>query len=503
MVFTAECACAMQSFGFTKKAPKAVKVAVQHDEAKEENVEYLTGVNDQGLEVANEKKAEESVKVIPSISNTFEVGTGRKRKVSDTRKTQAATETHLSSIHTDDDDSHARAQAPSFLPTKEEIEQDERRFHVAETIAAGTGEVAQQGVSYGLTKMGPQGDDTPKRTTQEDRSRESFIGKSLQEKELQAFKEDIEDLPNQASMDEYESMPIEDFGKAMLRGMGWEEGKAVGRMHRGMVEAVEFLPRAGRLGLGAQPAVKEEHQKKYIKPGESREKKPDLVRDPQVAAGAGLKNVKTLDEKLVERQELGPREGKRMYIADGRHSGLSGRVLKITGDKVMIELTNSGKVVTVRTTEVAEMGVATKAKVGEKRDRSDKGKSSTTPATKPWLLSNIRVRIVSKSFKGGQYYLMKGVIVDVLTPTDCLLQIEGSAMANTIEIPQRALETVLPKTGGRVCVVAGELRGRRGKLLEKIKSNGTASIQLNDDFSAHILPFDAIAEYAGALDEDD
>ena len=234
----------MQSFGFTKKAPKAVKVAVQHDEANEENVEYLTGVNDQGLEVANAKKVEESVKVIPSISNTFEVGTGRKRKVSDTRKTQVATETHLSSTHTDDDNSHARAQAPSFLPTKEEIEQDERRFHAAETIAAGTGEVAQQGVSYGLTKMGPQGDDAPKRTTQEDRSRESFIGKSLQEKELQAFKEDIEDLPNQASMDEYESMPIEDFGKAMLRGMGWEEGKAVGRMHRGMVEAVEFIPRA-------------------------------------------------------------------------------------------------------------------------------------------------------------------------------------------------------------------------------------------------------------------
>lgn len=492
----------MQSFGFTKKAPKAVKVAVQHDEAKEENVEYLTGVNDHGLEVANEKKVEESVKVIPSISNTFEVGTGRKRKVRDACETQAATEAPLKQTHTDDD-FHARTQAPSFLPTKEEIEQDEKRFHVAETIASGTGEVAQHGVSYGLTKMGPQGGDATLRKTTEDRSHESFIGKSLQEKELQAFKEDMEDLPDQASMDEYESMPIEDFGKAMLRGMGWEEGKAVGRMHKGMVEAVEFIPRAGRLGLGAQPSVKEEHQKKYIKPGETREKKPDLVRDPQIAAGAGLKNVKTLDEKLVKREELGPREGKRMYIADGRHSGMSGRVVKITDDKVSIELTNSGKVVTVRTSEIAEMSAATTAKVGEKRDRLDKGKSSTAPAIKPWLLSNIRVRIVSKSFKGGQYYLTKGVIVDVLTPTDCLLQLEGSAMASTIEVPQRALETVLPKTGGRVCIVSGTLRGRRGKLLEKIKSNGTASIQLNDDFSAHVLPFDAIAEYAGALDDDD
>jgi hypothetical protein len=27
----------------------------------------------------------------------------------------------------------------------------------------------------------------------------------------------------------YEAMPIEEFGKAMLRGMGWEDGMGVGR----------------------------------------------------------------------------------------------------------------------------------------------------------------------------------------------------------------------------------------------------------------------------------
>lgn len=404
-------------------------------------------------------------------------------------------------LSTNDDD-YTHLQAPSFLPTREEIAQDEKRFQVAETIASGTGEVAQHGVAYGLTKMGPQGTDAPKKMN-EDRSRESYIGKSLQEKELQAFKEDIEDLPNQASMDEYESMPIEDFGKAMLRGMGWEEGKAVGRMHKGMVEAVEFIPRPGRLGLGAQPAAREEHQKKYIKPGETREKKPDLVRDPLLAAGTGLKNVKTLDEKLVKREELGPREGKRMYIAQGRHCGMSGRVLKISDHEVSMELTNSGKVVSVRTSELEEMHVATNANVGEKRDRSDDGKSSSEPMAKPWLLSNIRVRVVSKSFKGGQYYLTKGLVVDVLTPTDCLLQLEGSKSGNTVEVSQQVLETVLPKTGGRVCIVSGEFRGRRGRLLEKNKSNDTASIQLNDDFSVHVVQFDAVAEYAGALDEDD
>jgi len=70
----------MQSFAFTKKAPKAVKVAVQHDEAKAA-VEYLTAVNERGLEVTNERNKEATAKIIPTISNTFEVGTGRKRKV--------------------------------------------------------------------------------------------------------------------------------------------------------------------------------------------------------------------------------------------------------------------------------------------------------------------------------------------------------------------------------------------------------------------------------------
>lgn len=480
----------MQSFSLAKKKAPALRVGVQHEDVKEA-VEYVTGVSGSRIEGATSSDAP-MAKVIPKIENTFEVGTGRRRKV---RKRNDRGVYSLA-----DREVYFPAQAPSFLPTKEEITQDNERFQVAETIAAG-GEVAQKGVTYGLTKMGPKDGNFVERKSDEDRARESFIGRNLQEKELQAFKEDMEDLPEQASIEEYEDMPIEDFGKAMLRGMGWEEGKAVGRMHRGMVEAVEFIPRPARLGLGAQPVTKDEPQKKYIKPGESREKKVDMVRDPQAVAEAGMRNVKTLDEKLVKREELGPREGKMMYISDGRHSGLSGRVLRIVGEKISVELSNSGQVVTVRSQDLREMNERqSKAAVGEKRYRNDEGKSAEIP-TEPWLFPHIRVRVVSKSFNRGQFYLKKGIIADVLTPIKCLLMIEGEGQA--VEIEQRALETVVPKPGGRVCVVAGKFRGRRGKLLEKNKSNDTASIQLNDDFVAHILPLDSIAEYSGALDEED
>ena len=52
------------------------------------------------------------------------------------------------------------------------------------------------------------------------------------------LKEDMKVLPDSASLSVYESMPIEDFGLAMLRGMGWEEGKAVGRNAKEVVRNI-------------------------------------------------------------------------------------------------------------------------------------------------------------------------------------------------------------------------------------------------------------------------
>ena len=39
----------------------------------------------------------------------------------------------------------------------------------------------------------------------------------------------LEGMPDMATVEEYQSIPVEAFGEAMLRGMGWTEGKALGR----------------------------------------------------------------------------------------------------------------------------------------------------------------------------------------------------------------------------------------------------------------------------------
>lgn len=45
--------------------------------------------------------------------------------------------------------------------------------------------------------------------------------------ETEAFKKDVANLPDTASLEEYAAMPVEAFGEAMLRGMGWSEDREV------------------------------------------------------------------------------------------------------------------------------------------------------------------------------------------------------------------------------------------------------------------------------------
>lgn len=39
---------------------------------------------------------------------------------------------------------------------------------------------------------------------------------------------DLATRPEESNLDEYESMPIEHFGAALMRGMGWKEGAPIG-----------------------------------------------------------------------------------------------------------------------------------------------------------------------------------------------------------------------------------------------------------------------------------
>jgi G-patch domain len=71
--------------------------------------------------------------------------------------------------------------------------------------------------------------------------------------EADAFQQDVRDLPDVATLDDYARVPVSQFGAALLRGMGWKEGTAASLTRSGPVEP--YLPEArpALLGIGAKP----------------------------------------------------------------------------------------------------------------------------------------------------------------------------------------------------------------------------------------------------------
>lgn len=102
--------------------------------------------------------------------------------------------------------------------------------------------------------------------------------------EEQAFKYDADSRPDAPSLDDYAATPVEEFGKALLRGMGWREGMGAGKGGVGPNAPPEVKKRSALLGLGAKErpaaaatggsAVKRDFK---VKKPDAREYKP-LVR---------------------------------------------------------------------------------------------------------------------------------------------------------------------------------------------------------------------------------
>ncbi|KAK0524796.1 DNA primase large subunit Spp2 [Tilletia horrida] len=70
--------------------------------------------------------------------------------------------------------------------------------------------------------------------------------------EEDALRRDLDYRPDAPDAAAYQAVPVEAFGAAMLRGMGWKEGMGAGRRRNGPQQAPEVQRRAALLGLGAK-----------------------------------------------------------------------------------------------------------------------------------------------------------------------------------------------------------------------------------------------------------
>lgn len=74
--------------------------------------------------------------------------------------------------------------------------------------------------------------------------------------ETTSFRADVQARPESATLDQYNAIPVEEFGAALLRGMGWKDGQAIGRGNYGSTTNATRprIPerRPGFLGIGAK-----------------------------------------------------------------------------------------------------------------------------------------------------------------------------------------------------------------------------------------------------------
>ncbi|XP_010542666.1 PREDICTED: protein MOS2 [Tarenaya hassleriana] len=330
---------------------------------------------------------------------------------------------------------------------------------------------------------------------------------------LKSLREDLDRLPDDMAFEDYEDVPVEGFGAALLAGYGWKPGQGIGKNAKEDVKVKEYKKWANREGLGFDPKISKARETKA-----------------EVKEGNGKS-----DERRESNGVDGFSVGKEVRIIAGREIGLKGKIVEKLGlDSVVLKLSGGEEEVKAGIDEIAVLGTKEEERCLKKlkdlrireenqsshkeKDRKSSKRSRDTERghrnevevvvkddREPtrdrkqkisWLRSHIRVRVISKNLKGGRFYLKKGKVVDVVGPMTCDI-----AMDETRElvqgVDQELLETALPRRGGPVLVLFGRHKGVYGSLVEKDLDTETGVVRDADSHEMLDVKLEQIAEFMG------
>jgi hypothetical protein len=133
-----------------------------------------------------------------------------------------------------------------------------------------------------------------------------------------------------------------------------------------------------------------------------------------------------------------------------------------------------------------------------KRHKSRREELPSRDRNSPWLIPNIRVRVMSSKY-GSSFYKDKGMVVDVTQKGVATLKMSNGQLIHAAE---RHLETALPKVGGNACILTGKQRYSKGKLLERDSKANRGAVHVFEDMSIVATSVDDMAEWCGPLDDD-
>ncbi|GAB2296027.1 hypothetical protein Dimus_030166 [Dionaea muscipula] len=395
----------------------------------------------------------------------------------------------------------------------------ELQFEVESSAAAAA---ADSNMAYGLNRRKTSGEDPTPRN------------KPIDDVLLRKLKNDLHDMPDEEGFAQFDEVPVEGFGAALLAGYGWHKGRGIGRNAKGDVKVLEYTRRAAKEGIGF---FSDPNPGTHNATGRN---------SSHVGQESGSDN--RVEEQVKTSEILGYAAGTEVRIIVGRDAGLKGRFIKLLsdGDSMLLELSRSGEEVRVRIGDVAELGSKEEenclrklkehaSKVenedrrgGDKNNRDAPGDQRSGRERKerkrgredmrrdgvidaklvrgqreeekgsqvPWLRSHIRVRIISKELKGGRLYLKKGEVVDVVGPTICDISMDETKEL-VQGVGQNILETALPRRGGPVLVLLGNHKGVYGSLVERDMERETGVVQDADTHELLSVKLEQIAEYVG------
>jgi hypothetical protein len=127
--------------------------------------------------------------------------------------------------------------------------------------------------------------------------------------EEDAFLNDVHNAPDAPTLEAYEATPIEGFGAALLRGMGWKDGEEIGK-NGVAAKPKEIKRRPALLGIGAKEEAAVGVELGEWSGGKSKGKKVTQIYNPVTLRNKHTGEVITEEElkAKLERQSMIPDE---------------------------------------------------------------------------------------------------------------------------------------------------------------------------------------------------
>ena len=262
----------------------------------------------------------------------------------------------------------------------------------------------------------------------------------------------------ESSIEDYEEVPISDFGAALMRGMGWEKGKGVGR-NRKIVEPVNFETKKRTLGVTIHEEESAEAEKimmefnlgDYIEiaGGQQKGKHAKIL---SLSLETGRCIVRLPNDEVIDLAGMNMLRGSReeyLKLRDQEQDNLP---------------------------DVFTVGKKSKSKkIKDEPIETNGGPEVPTKphsSSRPWLHRDLMVRIVCQKYAAGKYYCKKVTVVDIIDPYNCTCRDDRGKLLE--EVPQSILETVIPKKkGSAIMLLSKTHRFVLAELEEKDSKAGT------------------------------